>query len=159
MTGNAHHRAAPSAFYRYDGEASLQFQTARDESLPQDLATHPRKFSLRHRKSMLVFKQILNWMAMASETEKAAAVFRVLGAENRLRIMELLRTHSFCVNALAVRLKLTPAAVSQHLRVLREVGLVESDKRGYYVHYRLNERRLDEWRDLADRVLAAKGKE
>jgi DNA-binding transcriptional ArsR family regulator len=93
---------------------------------------------------------------MMAETTRLARAFKTLGAENRLRIVGLLRARPLCVNALAARLGLTPAAVSQHLKVLRAAGLVESDKRGYYVHYRLNEGRLAQWRDEIDKLLDPK---
>jgi DNA-binding transcriptional ArsR family regulator len=65
-------------------------------------------------------------------------VFKALSSESRLRILLLLREHPHCVNAITSRLGLTQAAVSQHLRVLREAGLVLGEKRGYWVHYRID---------------------
>jgi DNA-binding transcriptional ArsR family regulator len=60
------------------------------------------------------------------------------------------------VNALAHRLDVTPGAVSQHLRIMRDAGLVVDEKRGYFVHYRLNEDTLAEWREEIDRLLDPK---
>ncbi|HEB51607.1 MAG TPA: ArsR family transcriptional regulator [Desulfobulbus sp.] len=88
-----------------------------------------------------------------SETDKAARIFKVLSVETRLRMIELLKDRSLCVNALARALSITPAAVSQHLRVLRDAEIVTAEKRGYFVHYRLNEMTLAEWKKLADSVL------
>src|SRR3989304_3410221 len=48
----------------------------------------------------------------------------------------------------------TQGAVSQHLRVMRDAGLVIDEKRGYYVHYRLNEQTLNRWRKQIDGLLA-----
>ena len=48
-----------------------------------------------------------------------------------------------CVNALAHRLGVTQSAVSQHLRVLRQVGLVNGERHGAFVHYRLDREALD----------------
>jgi DNA-binding transcriptional ArsR family regulator len=62
------------------------------------------------------------------DTEKAARVFKVLSVETRVRMIELLKRRSLCVNALAKTLNITPAAVSQHLRVLRDADLVIADK-------------------------------
>ena len=70
--------------------------------------------------------------------ERIAQVFKVLSVSTRVRIIQLLRHRPHCVNALAHTLNLTPAAISQHLRVLRDAGLVVADKHGYFVHYRLN---------------------
>lgn len=83
-----------------------------------------------------------------SESEKQARIFKVLSAETRIRMIELLKRRSLCVNALARSLAITPAAVSQHLRVLRDADLVVADKQGYFVHYRVNEETLAAWNEI-----------
>ena len=87
------------------------------------------------------------------DAAKLAKVFRVLSVDTRVRIVQLLRERALCVNALAARLDVTSAAVSQHLRVLRDANLVTPDKRGYYVHYQINEKTLAAWKKLADELL------
>jgi DNA-binding transcriptional ArsR family regulator len=72
----------------------------------------------------------------------------------RVSIVQLLKRRRLCVNALAARLNVSPAAVSQHLRVLRDAGLAQADKRGYYVHYEINEKTLADWRTMADELLS-----
>jgi len=62
-------------------------------------------------------------------------ILKALADENRFLIINLLLTHDFCVGALASRLDISKAAVSQHLQVLRKVGLVKGEKRGYWTHY------------------------
>ncbi len=54
-----------------------------------------------------------------NKTDQQARIFKVLSTPSRVRIIELLKDRSLCVNALARSLSITPAAVSQHLRVLR----------------------------------------
>ena len=88
-----------------------------------------------------------------SETDKAARVFKVLSVDTRVRMIELLKHRSLCVNVLARALSITPAAVSQHLRVLRDAEIVTAEKRGNFVHYRVNEATLAEWKKLADNLL------
>jgi DNA-binding transcriptional ArsR family regulator len=63
------------------------------------------------------------------------AILRALADETRFRIINLLLTHDLCVGALANRLGISKAAVSQHLQVLRKAGLVRGEKRGYWTHY------------------------
>jgi DNA-binding transcriptional ArsR family regulator len=60
---------------------------------------------------------------------------KTLADPTRLEILKLLLTHDLCVGALARRLSISSAAVSQHLQVLRKVGLVRGEKRGYWTHY------------------------
>ena len=81
---------------------------------------------------------------------------KALAAPVRVRILALLRSRALCVNALATRLNVTQGAVSQHLRILREAGIVLPEKRGYYVHYQLNEKRLAAWREEFDKLLGPK---
>ena len=88
-----------------------------------------------------------------AEADKAARIFKVLSVETRVRIIELLKERSLCVNALAGALDISPAAVSQHLRVLRDADAVLADKRGYFVHYRVNEKTLAQWSRIAAQVL------
>ncbi len=63
---------------------------------------------------------------------------KALGDETRLEIVRLLLTHDLCVGAIANRLQISKAAVSQHLKVLREADIVRGEKRGYWMHYKVN---------------------
>ncbi|MBN1505317.1 MAG: winged helix-turn-helix transcriptional regulator [Sedimentisphaerales bacterium] len=82
-----------------------------------------------------------------------ARIAKVLSVATRVRIVQLLKGRVLCVNALAARLDVTQGAVSQHLRIMRDAGLVIDEKRGYFVHYRLNEKTLTAWREEIDRLL------
>jgi DNA-binding transcriptional ArsR family regulator len=62
-------------------------------------------------------------------------ILRALSDETRYHLVKLLVEHDFCVGALATRLNISESAVSQHLKVLRNAGIVKGDKRGYYTHY------------------------
>jgi len=70
---------------------------------------------------------------------------QALGDANRLRLLELLSRRALCVTAAARELGLSQPLVSQHLRVLRQAGLIQGERRGRRVHYRVD-RRL--WRQL-----------
>lgn len=80
-----------------------------------------------------------------TDPEKQARIFKVLSVGTRVRMIDLLKRRSLCVNALARALDITPAAISQHLRVMRDADIVIADKQGYFVHYRVNETTLSEW--------------
>jgi ArsR family transcriptional regulator len=93
------------------------------------------------------------------EIEELATILKALSDPTRLRLVSLLSGNSatdcvarageckgrgfLCVNALAHRLGVTQSAVSQHLRVLRQVGLVSRERRGSFVHYTLDRESLD----------------
>ena len=85
-----------------------------------------------------------------------ARILKVLAVPSRVRIVQLLKGRALCVNALATRLDVTQGAVSQHLRIMRDAGLVVDEKRGYFVHYRLNEETLAAWREQIGKLLDAK---
>jgi DNA-binding transcriptional ArsR family regulator len=78
------------------------------------------------------------------DSDRAARIFKVLSVETRLRMISIVKNRCLCVNALASTLEVTPAAVSQHLRILRDADLVVAEKKGYFVHYRVNEETLQE---------------
>jgi len=84
-----------------------------------------------------------------TEPEKIAHIFKVLSDGTRARIVNLLKHKTLCVNALANALEISPAAVSQHLRILRNMDIVTPIKRGYFVHYEINKATLEKWRKLA----------
>ena len=85
--------------------------------------------------------------------DRLSRICRVLSVDKRVRIVQLLKGRALCVNALAARLNVTQGAVSQHLRIMRDAGLVIDEKRGYFVHYRLNERTLAKWREAIGGLL------
>ena len=74
--------------------------------------------------------------------EQTLASLKALADETRLKLVDLLLSHDLCVGALARRLGVSEAAVSQHLRVLRRAGLVKGEKRGYWTHYRVEREAL-----------------
>jgi len=93
-------------------------------------------------------------MSEMDRTVELARIFKALSVEARIKIVELLKERALCVGALAARLEISQSAVSQHLRILRDAGLVLADKRGYWVHYRLNEDTLARWKELTATLLS-----
>ena len=104
--------------------------------------------------SGILSARLLNRSAALADGSRLARIFKALSVDTRVRMVQLLKQQSLCVNALAARLEITPAAVSQHLRILRDADLVTPDKRGYYVHYEVNQKTLAKWRAVIDKLLA-----
>ena len=69
--------------------------------------------------------------------EQLARVGRAVSAPKRLELLDLLCQGPRTVEALAEQAALSVANVSQHLQVLRAARLVEGEKKGLYVEYRL----------------------
>jgi len=86
-------------------------------------------------------------------------LLKALADETRLKIMNLLSTHDLCVGALADRLGISSAAVSQHLKVMRKAGVVKGEKRGYWTHYSVESRALEQvvkrFSEVADQAAGA----
>lgn len=87
---------------------------------------------------------------LTAKKENIVKLCKALSDPTRLKIFLFLVEKSLCVNAIVNFLDISQPAVSQHLRILKEAGLVEADKRGYWMHYSAN---LDKLRELADIVL------
>ena len=69
---------------------------------------------------------------------------KALCEPKRFYLLRLMAERSYCVRALAVKSELSESAVSQHLKVMREAGLVYGVKKGYYTHYCLDKAVLGE---------------
>ncbi|MGM0386272.1 MAG: ArsR/SmtB family transcription factor [Actinomycetota bacterium] len=89
-------------------------------------------------------------VAPGLSAERAARLsrgFRALSDPTRLQLLSMIAAHdggTACVCDLTAPLALSQPTISHHLRVLREAGLVTSERRGTWVHYRLVPEMLDE---------------
>ncbi len=101
-------------------------------------------------------------MVAMDKIEELANIFKALSDPTRLRLVKLLsdctpaRCDSkgeLCVNALACELGVTQSAVSQHLRVLRQAGLVQGKRCGSFVHYSLDRDRLEQYKSSLQETL------
>ena len=94
---------------------------------------------------------------MNEDTEEQVALFKALADPTRLNLVKLLcrqrKPNALCVNALAYRLGISQSAVSQHLRVLKNMGLVKGEGRGYRVHYFINPDTIKHFRILVSSAL------
>jgi ArsR family transcriptional regulator len=71
---------------------------------------------------------------------RLAQAFKALGDPVRLRLASLIAARDggeVCVCDLTSAFDLTQPTISHHLRVLREAGLIDSERRGTWVYYRL----------------------
>ncbi|HEV7679135.1 MAG TPA: metalloregulator ArsR/SmtB family transcription factor [Candidatus Dormibacteraeota bacterium] len=95
-------------------------------------------------------------------------ILRALSAPTRREILRLVRDDEMTAGAIAARFEVSRPAVSEHLRVLRETGLVSERREGVRRWYRARPERLDQvrayldqfWRDsLEDLRLAAEAEQ
>ena len=76
----------------------------------------------------------------ADQASAFAPMFKALGDPVRLRLLSMIASAGggeVCVCDLTGEFALTGPTISHHLKVLREAGLVDSDRRGTWVYYRL----------------------
>jgi len=80
-------------------------------------------------------------------------MFKVLGVETRIKIIELLKSKGpLGAKNIAEVFGITPAAVSQHLKVLRQAGLVRNERKGYWIPYSIDEEALENCRCILNEV-------
>ena len=75
---------------------------------------------------------------MASEYVDNARVFKAFCDENRLWILELLRSGEKCACVLLDDLHITQPTLSHHMKILCDSGVVQSRKEGKWVHYSID---------------------
>lgn len=87
-----------------------------------------------------------------AEAEGFAAVLKALGDPVRLRMISMVAAApELCVCDISPAFDLSSATISHHLRTLREADLLNHDRRGTYVYYRINPKH----RALIDNLLIA----
>ncbi len=80
-------------------------------------------------------------------------MFKALAVETRVKIIDLLKSEGpLGAKRIAELVGITPAAVSQHLRVLRQVGFVRSERNGYWIPYSIDEEALQCCRDAVAEI-------
>lgn len=74
--------------------------------------------------------------------EEITRIFKALSDSTRFKIFFLLSRKSLCVKALVSLLQISQPAVSQHLKVLKQANLVRAERKGYWMHYSVNQRKV-----------------
>lgn len=84
---------------------------------------------------------------------KRIALFKVFSNEVRLKIFEFLLEGKMCVSGIVEKLDVTQPTVTQHLRILQQIGLIKSKKSGYWIHYFIDEKCLIEVKKELEKFL------
>ena len=80
-------------------------------------------------------------------------IFKVLSVETRVKILELLKAHGPSgAKDIAATIGVTTAAISQHLRILKQAGLVRSERKGYWIPYSIDENAMENCRKILNEV-------
>ncbi len=90
-----------------------------------------------------------NRMSMLSE------VFKALGDMNRLKIIKMLASNmdeTLCVTDIAEILKISQPATSQHIKNLKNIGILKENKKGFRVFYSVDAENLYEYKKEIDQL-------
>ena len=80
-------------------------------------------------------------------------MFKALAVETRVKIIELLKSEGpLGSKKIAELVGITPAAASQHLKILRQAGFVRSERDGYWIPYSIDEKALENCRDVLTEI-------
>lgn len=90
-----------------------------------------------------------------AEAAEYASWFKALADATRIRILNLLAQSAepVCVCDIVDHFPLGQPTISHHLKVLRDVGFVVPERRGTFMHYRVNQECLAAFPDAARRIL------
>lgn len=70
--------------------------------------------------------------------EKAAVLLKLLGDKTRLSMVKILEHQDCCVCEFVEIFSMSQPAISQHLRKLRDTGIVQESRKGQWIFYSLN---------------------
>lgn len=84
-------------------------------------------------------EQALKLIPEDAAVAKVSAIFQLISDPTRLKILLLLCHSEECVNNIALSVKMSSPAVSHHLRLLKQSGLISSRRLGKEMHYKLAE--------------------
>ena len=80
-------------------------------------------------------------------------MFKALAVETRVKIIELLKSEGpLGAKKISESLGVTPAAVSQHLKILKQAGFVRSERNGYWIPYSIDEETLNDCREVLTEI-------
>ena len=80
-------------------------------------------------------------------------ICKVLSVETRVKIVELLKARGpLGAQDIAATIGITTAAVSQHLKILKHAGLVRSERKGYWIPYSIDEKAMEDCRQILNEV-------
>jgi ArsR family transcriptional regulator len=72
------------------------------------------------------------------ELEKASLILKLLEDKTRLTVMKLIDHQACCVCEFVEIFQVSQPSISQHLRKLKDLGLIEEERKGQWIFYSIN---------------------
>jgi ArsR family transcriptional regulator len=82
-----------------------------------------------------------------------ATLLKAMGDETRLEILELLRNGKMCVCEIVPRIDASQSNISQHLRILKDAGIIELEKHGRSNYYCVTNEKVFSILDMVQKVI------
>ncbi|MGN0679424.1 MAG: ArsR/SmtB family transcription factor [Oscillospiraceae bacterium] len=76
---------------------------------------------------------------MELDVKKTAVIFKALCDENRVRILQLLKSGEKCACKLLEEMNITQPTLSHHMKILCDSGIVAGRKEGKWMHYSISQ--------------------
>ena len=128
----------------------LRFDVATSLLQKQPLrATHPTKIYLGELIFMLqatpqILEDLDSYMPTSKDSCKIARFFSLLADQTRVRLLCALAISPLCVTDISRVLQLNQTTVSHQLRLLRDVGIVETQRQGKLIQYKISNPKINE---------------
>lgn len=87
---------------------------------------------------------------MNIDEKRTAEVFKAFCDENRIRILEMLRTGEKCACKLLEEINVTQPTLSHHMKILCDSGIVVGRKEGKWMHYSVSAKGVEEAQKYLD---------
>ncbi|MCD7035239.1 metalloregulator ArsR/SmtB family transcription factor [Metabacillus sp. GX 13764] len=73
------------------------------------------------------------------QIDQASAILKLLGDKTRLTMLKMLEKNECCVCEFTAVFQATQPAISQHVRKLKDAGLIKENRKGQWIFYSMNE--------------------
>lgn len=88
-----------------------------------------------------------------NQEELSVKIFKALGHPIRYKIVKFLYSGSRCVCKLNEDIEFSQANLSQHLKILKDAGILKSEKVGMNIHYEISSEKIKDIIDSVDKFV------
>lgn len=78
---------------------------------------------------------------------------RVIADPNRLKILCILQGGAKCVCEIVLAIRISDKLASHHLKQLKKIGLLIEKRKGNYIYYSLNRKKIKEYKSLFNKIV------
>ena len=75
---------------------------------------------------------------MENNNKEYIAIFKALADDTRLKILKMISCQELCACHILENFNITQPTLSYHMKILVDCGLITAEKKGSWMHYRIN---------------------